>query len=240
MYPKVSIITVCLNAADDLEQTISSVELQDYKEVEYVIIDGGSTDESIKKIKESRVDYWVSEPDNGLFHAMNKGIQACTGSWVLFLNAGDILVNKSVLSNIFKVTDDYSEYGVLYGHNLFRGVKNNCYQPNVLELGTIMACHQSMFFNKDLLKEQLHYKIDKFKYVLEYELLSRIYCENIKIHYTPEVVSDFKEGGISSRLFWKVRIPRFYWMIKYFGVGSIFKYITNHYIRDIRTQYLIN
>jgi glycosyltransferase involved in cell wall biosynthesis len=94
--PLISIITVVLNAADTLERTILSVLRQDLDDLEYVIIDGGSTDGSLDIIRsyESEIGYWRSEPDAGLYDAMNKGVRASKGRWVLFLGADDLLVGN--------------------------------------------------------------------------------------------------------------------------------------------------
>jgi len=94
--PLISIITVVLNAADTLERTILSVLKQNFDDLEYVIIDGGSTDGSLDIIRryESEIRYWRSEPDNGLYDAMNKGVRASNGRWVLFLGADDLLVGN--------------------------------------------------------------------------------------------------------------------------------------------------
>lgn len=101
---KVSIITINLNKASSLLRTIESVIKQTYSDFEFIIIDGGSTDGSVDVIKknESRIDYWISEPDKGIYNAMNKGILVSTGKYLLFLNSGDYLCNERVLEGIFK------------------------------------------------------------------------------------------------------------------------------------------
>ena len=109
--PLISIITVVLNGAETLERTILSVLRQDFDDLEYVIIDGGSTDGSLDIIRryESEIHYWRSEPDNGLYDAMNKGVRASKGRWVLFLGADDLLVNslRDIASHL---TDERTVY----------------------------------------------------------------------------------------------------------------------------------
>jgi glycosyltransferase involved in cell wall biosynthesis len=109
--PLVSIITVVLNAADTLEPTILSVLRQDFDDLEYVIIDGGSTDGSLDIIRryESELHYWLSEPDSGLYDAMNKGVRASKGRWILFLGADDVLVN-SLRDIASELTDERTVY----------------------------------------------------------------------------------------------------------------------------------
>ena len=101
---KLSIITINYNNAADLERTIDSVIKQTYKDFEFIIIDGGSSDNSIDVIKsnEDKLDYWISEKDNGVFHAMNKGIAQAKGEYLLMLNAGDLLCNDKVLEQVFE------------------------------------------------------------------------------------------------------------------------------------------
>ena len=111
--PLVSVITVVLNGAGTLERTLRSVLDQGFEDLDYVIIDGGSTDGSLDIIRkyESRIGYWRSEPDNGLYDAMNKGVRAARGRWILFLGADDELVAK--LADIAPLLVD--EQTVYYG-----------------------------------------------------------------------------------------------------------------------------
>ena len=99
---KYSIITINYNNRDGLEMTINSVLEQTYKDFEYIIIDGGSTDGSLEVIKKhaAQIDYWVSEPDNGIYNAMNKGIRKATGDYLNFMNSGDTYHTSSVLGDI--------------------------------------------------------------------------------------------------------------------------------------------
>lgn len=107
---RLSIITINYNNAEGLEKTILSVINQTYKNIEYVVIDGGSDDGSkeIIKANEKGIAYWLSEPDEGIYNAMNKGIRASTGDYLLFLNSGDVLIDKDVISEIVKqkLTED--------------------------------------------------------------------------------------------------------------------------------------
>jgi glycosyltransferase involved in cell wall biosynthesis len=100
--PLITIVTVVYNGAADLERTILSVLGQTYKNIEYIVIDGGSTDETLGIIKQygQRIDYWVSEPDLGIYDAMNKGIRLATGRWLNFLNASDSLFQESTIANV--------------------------------------------------------------------------------------------------------------------------------------------
>lgn len=98
--PIVSVITVCYNVAQTIEKTILSVLNQTYENLEYIVIDGGSTDGTVDIIKmyAKRLTFWISEPDNGIYDAMNKGIAKATGKFLIFMNAGDLFLSEKVLS----------------------------------------------------------------------------------------------------------------------------------------------
>ena len=100
---KVTIITVNYNNRNGLERTIKSVIQQTYSDIEYIVIDGASTDGSIEVIKQysNQISLWISEPDNGIYNAMNKGIGKANGNYILFLNSGDYLINSQTISNVF-------------------------------------------------------------------------------------------------------------------------------------------
>ena len=98
--PIISVITVCYNVASTIEKTMLSVLNQTYKNLEYIIIDGNSTDGTVDIIKKyaERLTFWISEPDKGIYDAMNKGIVKATGKFLIFMNAGDQFLNEKVLS----------------------------------------------------------------------------------------------------------------------------------------------
>lgn len=147
---KITIITVCYNALSDLEMTINSVINQTYKDIEYIIIDGGSTDGSLDIIYKYKryISKWISEPDNGIYDAMNKGIGLATGKWINFMNAGDTFVNSKVLESIFNI--DYpDEVRFLYSDNYYKDKKgklkighNDHLIPSIL--------HQSAIYKTEL------------------------------------------------------------------------------------------
>lgn len=113
--PRLSIITINFNNKEGFYKTISSVVNQTYKNLEYIIIDGGSEDGSLDIIEQykSKIEYWISEPDNGIFHAMNKGIRAAKGEYCQFLNSGDWLASDSVIERMMEYAYGCS---ILYGN----------------------------------------------------------------------------------------------------------------------------
>lgn len=115
--PKITIVTVCFNAVKSIEETMLSVLNQTYLNIEYIIIDGGSTDGTVDIIKKyaDRLAYWVSEPDKGIYDAMNKGITVATGDYINFMNAGDTFASGSSVSDTFTETDTTGP-DIIYGN----------------------------------------------------------------------------------------------------------------------------
>lgn len=138
---KLSIITINLNNDLGLLETIESVVNQTFTDYEYIIIDGGSTDKSVGIIKKysDKINYWISEPDKGIYNAMNKGIKVTNGEYVIFMNSGDYFYNNNVLENVFK---ENINADVIYG-NLIR-VENE----NLKELVEFPSKMTFLFFQK--------------------------------------------------------------------------------------------
>ena len=130
--PKISIITVNYNNLEGLQRTFNSVFNQTWKEFEYVVIDGGSTDGSKELIEKynDKIDYWVSESDNGIYNAMNKGIKKAKGEYLLFLNSGDNLFNHTVLEENHSVIKemDLIYFNLEFKRNNFSEVRT---YPNI-------------------------------------------------------------------------------------------------------------
>lgn len=116
--PLVTVITVVFNAIDTIEKTILSVINQSYSNIEYIIIDGGSNDGTLDVIRkyEEKIYYWISEPDNGIYDAMNKGIDEASGYWINFMNSGDSFCSNEVLEILF-MGKDYDNVDVLFGNS---------------------------------------------------------------------------------------------------------------------------
>jgi glycosyltransferase involved in cell wall biosynthesis len=132
---KLSIITINLNNASGLRKTVESVVSQTYRNIEYIVIDGGSTDDSLNIIKEyaGRITIWVSESDKGIFNALNKGIQKATGEYCLFLNSGDWLTNHSVVEKMMAALPECSFF---YG-NMLKMLPNGYFYRDCCDKGEI-------------------------------------------------------------------------------------------------------
>ena len=153
--PLISIITVCYNCKDQLESTIISVIGQTYKNIEFILIDGGSTDGTnyiISKYREY-IDVIISEKDEGIYDAMNKGINVSKGVLINYMNAGDMFYSESVIAEIIKYADDYE--AVLYGRHEVRYENGNKKIIDCKNISTywkgMFYCHQSSFVPRKLL-----------------------------------------------------------------------------------------
>ena len=194
--PLISIITVVYNGAATLEQTILSVVNQSYTNIEYIIIDGGSTDETINIIKkyEQKISCWISEPDEGIYDAMNKAIKLAKGDWVYFLSCDDILIN--ILHRIYVLFCDKS---TIYYGNVYMTEKCCIYDGkfNAFKLTDFNICHQAIFYPRWI--------FEKYRYNLNYPLLSdwdfNIRCwgdSHISFKYIPVIIAVYSDKGITS------------------------------------------
>ena len=144
----VTVVTVCRNVKSSLEKTMNSLLHQSYAHIDYVIIDGASTDGTPEMLGKTEGIRWISEPDKGIYDAMNKGIRMAEGEWVIFMNAGDVFASDDTLSKVFSVERDAD---VIYG-DVIKG--DNIKKAEPPHNGHRMYfCHQSAFVRTSCLKE---------------------------------------------------------------------------------------
>ena len=149
--PKFSVITVTYNAEKVLEDTIQSVIAQTYHHVEYIIVDGASKDGTLSIIDRyrPRIHTVVSEPDKGLYDAMNKGVRMCSGEWVIFMNAGDLFASDDVLQLVFGKKQQW-EADIIYGDVVKNGEVKQA-PANYYLYHRMIFCHQSVFVRRSCL-----------------------------------------------------------------------------------------
>ena len=200
--PLLSIITVNYNNASGLKKTIESVVDQSFSDLEYIIVDGGSTDNSIEVAKDySRINKIISEPDKGVFDAQNKGINASTGKYLLFLNSGDILLNHSVLQQVvnLNLTSDiwYGELIFDFGNGNHKLMK----LPNPLtklHLYKDNIWHPATFINRALFSKYGLYNLD-YKMAADYDFFfNTIAVKGVSSAPIPFPVTLFDTEGMSS------------------------------------------
>ncbi|UKT63249.1 glycosyltransferase family 2 protein [Pedobacter mucosus] len=196
--PLISIITVTYNAEKFIESSIQSVLSQNATNYEYLMIDGGSTDKTIEIIRKykEKVNLFISEPDEGIYDAMNKGINSAKGSYLFFLGADDTFFNKETLHNIAKILIN-KKPDLLIGLIKYDTGRlfNSCFGFKTLLHNTIH--HQGSFYNKTLFND---FRFDiNYKLIADYELNLKIYLNrnNYHIIFTKYIISLCGEGGES-------------------------------------------
>ena len=195
---KISVITINYNNCDGLRKTIESVVNQTYKSVEYIIIDGGSTDGSLEAIKEyaDKIGYWVSEADNGCYHAMNKGIKVATGEYVIFMNSGDYFYSNETIAD-FVATNPTED--VLCG-DMFLSLGCVNVVPEKLTFRYLFEGnlpHQACFI-KTAVQKQYPYN-ENLKIVSDWEFfLKTLILNNGSYRKINKIISYFDFTGISS------------------------------------------
>jgi glycosyltransferase involved in cell wall biosynthesis len=202
--PKLTIITINYNNLEGLKRTVESVVNQTWQEFEYIIIDGGSTDGSAAFIvsQSENIDYWVSEPDKGIYNAMNKGIAKASGEYLLFLNSGDHLYkNASVEENLKYLI----RYDLIYFNIEHVGVKLTelISYPEKLRFSDMYfsaLCHQSTFIKKNLFDKVGLYD-EKLKIVSDWKfMILALYKYNCTYTKVNETISTYYLDGISSKI----------------------------------------
>lgn len=151
---KITVVTVTYNCEKEVEKTIQSVLSQTYPDIEYIIVDGASKDGTLNVVNKykGQISKIVSEPDKGVYDAMNKGAILATGEWVNFMNAGDTFVDSDTVRKLFDI--NIQDAGVLFGDTLSVGTDRTielCYQPNWWKHKIMPSCHQSIFVRRDIL-----------------------------------------------------------------------------------------
>lgn len=199
---KLSIITVNLNNKVGLQKTIDSVISQTFKDYEWIVVDGGSTDGSKELIEKysNYISYWVSEPDKGIYNAMNKGIRVAKGEYLNFLNSGDFYLKDDVLGAVFSIEHSAD---ILYGGKKdYRDgvfVREKSYAPgvtfDVFLKGTI--CHQSSFIKANTLKNCYD---ETLKICSDYKLFVSLIMSNHKFEFLNILVAASDVTGISSNI----------------------------------------
>jgi putative colanic acid biosynthesis glycosyltransferase len=230
--PIISIITVSYNSQEVIRHTIESVLNQKFKNFEYIIIDGNSKDKTIQivksyesKFKNKNINYsWISQSDNGIYDAMNKGVSLAKGEWCNFMNTGDSFISPDVLNIIFNTNRAYKEISILYGRKVFNNKTINPLPLNALKYGIIMCNHQSMFFNKKLLKKELIYDL-RYPIYGDYELVNRVFLKfgdqnflNVNLS-----IANYLGGGISSKPTFQKRKDKFLILFRHYGLKGIIR-----------------
>lgn len=201
-HPKVTVVTVCYNCCDVIEQTMCNVLKQTYRNMEYIVIDGGSTDgtRDIVARYANRLAYWVSEPDRGIYDAMNKGVRAASGEWIIFRNAGDYFFKPTTIADVFEWYADRGEALIVGGMRSFgeEGFCDRYYNRMHDDVWSrAFVPHPSVFVRMAVQKANpfpVSYRISG-----DYCFFQKLMLEGVAVALYSGIVSLFDcEGGISS------------------------------------------
>ena len=198
---KVSVITINFNNLAGLIKTVNSVVCQTYAEVEFVLVDGGSTDGGLAYLEENDAKFsnWISEPDLGIYNAMNKAITMAKGEYLIFMNSGDYFYSENVLKSIF---DKEQSADIIYGRSIREHEGEKTIWPYVFnvdkgDLYKYSLHHQSIFFKRDLFEKYGGYNED-LKVVADWEFCFRLYLQtDSTFKRIDDFISVFDLDGLS-------------------------------------------
>lgn len=207
---KISIITVVYNNEATIQQAIESVLTQSYPNIEYVIIDGQSKDHTVSIIEgyKNRLGYFISEPDKGLYDAMNKGIQAATGDVIGILNSDDLYQDSTVLSDIIDQFESDPELDIVYGnlvyvkkdavHQVVRNWKSKDYYASFFDDGNVPP-HPSLFLKREVYEKVGFFDLE-FKLAADYEFMFRLFKKyDFKSKYINRLIVKMRLGGETNK-----------------------------------------
>lgn len=205
--PVISIVTICYNSALGIEETIRSVLSQDYPHIDYVIIDGGSTDGTQKIIEKyhDKLGYFKSEPDEGISDAFNKGVAAAKGDLIVMINSDDKMLPgalRAVAESFDAQTDVYRGNVVIVNEESgFRGREIPSMKFPLAPL-RIHCAHQGTFITPEAYKRYGGYE-KKFRYMMDFDLLTRFYQRGASFKYVDSDIAEFRLGGVSGAAYHK-------------------------------------
>ena len=228
---KLSIITITYNAEKTLEKTFRSVSEQSYDEIEHIIIDGKSTDKTLDLINKYQNNkmIWISEPDNGLYDAMNKGIKIATGDYICFLNAGDTFFANNTIEEIMSSANHlhlppdiiYGETAIVNEHGTFLHMRR-LEAPRYLNWKSfkkgMLVCHQAFIVKR----EQVEEYNTNYRFSSDFDWCIRMMKKSSIIHNTDEVLINYLNEGVTTANRKASLIERYRIMVKHYGGFSTF------------------
>jgi glycosyltransferase len=240
MSKKISLITVTFQSAGTLKDTIDSVRRQTFDDMEYIVIDGGSSDGTVDILKNNSdvVDKWISEPDSGIYDAMNKGIGMASGEVIGFLHADDVFAGSEVIENIHNRYQE-SQFHLLYGdleyvssenpEKVVRYWRSGSFRRQRLHRGW-MPPHPTVYVSRHFFETIGDFNIE-YRISADYEwLLRALSFPTVKVEYMPEVLVRMRLGGASNKSLRNVLAKS----------GEDLRAIRNHQIGGVRTLFMKN
>lgn len=228
---KYSIITVNYNNKEGLRRTIESVIHQTFRDFEYIVIDGGSTDGSAEVLKEydAQIDYWVSEHDGGIYQGMNKGIKKATGKYLNFMNSGDCFFASDILEKVSHYNSDADFIvGKDYHYNTETHQGHASIQPprtTMIHFFVATLDHQSSFIKRELFNNSLY--DENYRLVSDWIFFTeKIVNEQKQVEFIPDIVCRREEGGLSEQQWENNRKEINQYLHKFLPYGVYEDYVT--------------
>ncbi len=211
---KISIITITYNSAKTLPRALESVLSQTYGDIEHIIVDGASTDGTVEiiknyskgpsdKVPSTKEVRWVSEPDGGIYDALNKGIRMATGDVIGFLHSDDVLYSPDCIGQIAAAFESskadvvYGDLQYCNGDKVTRRWRSNAFKPSSLKFGW-MPPHPTLYVRREVYEQVGEYD-SWFRISADYDMILRIFTAGYKTHYIPQVLVSMETGGASNR-----------------------------------------
>lgn len=221
-HPRISVVTVVRNGAGQLAQTIASVEEQTYRNIEYIVVDGNSSDGTVAVIKahEGSIDRWISEPDDGIYDAMNKAVAMCSGDYLYFLNCADRFATPQTLEHVVKELEKVSP-DILCGH-VFEcheegKILNTFRTCSEYQLYLLTVCHQALFTARGVFEKVGGFDTS-YRICADREwLLRALKVHHYALSYIDLPISIFDTSGVSSRQRRRLRLENLKINYRYFN-----------------------
>ena len=248
---KISIITITYNSAKTLPRALESVRSQTYGDIEHIIIDGASSDGTVEiiknyskgpsdKVPSTKEVHWVSEPDGGIYDALNKGIRMATGDVIGFLHSDDVLYSPDSIGQIAAAFESskadvvYGDLQYCNGDKVTRRWRSNAFKPSSLKFGW-MPPHPTLYVRREVYEQVGEYD-SWFRISADYDMILRIFTAGYKTHYIPQVLVSMETGGASNRDA-KARLSKTqedYFVLKKNHVGAGFLTVACKQLRKVR------
>lgn len=190
--PFLSIITVTHNNARGVQRSYVSMRNQSLQDFEWIVIDGNSADNTVDFLQKTDAN-WISEPDDGIYDAMNKGIERANGRYMLFLNAGDLLARNDIIAEIYTAAQNDPDF--IYGDAYEMAAYKTARTPTIKH--GMFTHHQAMVYRADKIAD-LRYNTE-YEIAADYEFTARFLQQNSNALYIPRAICDFEPGGISQQ-----------------------------------------
>lgn len=235
--PKISVITICFNAAIDIERTLQNVSSQHYPALEYIVVDGGSTDRTLEIINnyKSKITHLLNEPDKGLYDAMNKGLALATGEFVIFMNSGDMFYDTDTLRYLMEKGKGAD---FIYGRPLVieKNGRQNTWHKEIPDADSLVPesflpgmviCHQASLIRRSIApKFEIKYQIAS-----DIDWIIKVVKRSKRFYFHDGYVCYYYRGGLSGKYRWKALMERFEILSIHFGFRQAliaqFKIVSN-------------